>query len=139
MQVKDIPFANFIGIKQSKEELSLEYKKDLYNHIESIHASAQFTLAETQSGLYLQELFPKLVGKVIPVLREANIKYKKVAKQKIIAYAKVRDEDIQKFKEQYEKKGRALLEIFVEVKDINEITTSQGSFIWFVQKVESIK
>lgn len=81
MRAHDIEFVKLVGIEQSDNDVSLAFKKDVLNHIESIHASAQFTLAETQSGLFLQELFPQLVGKVVPMLRESKIKYKKPGKR----------------------------------------------------------
>ena len=59
----------------------------------------------------LQSLFPELEQKVIPLLREAQIKYKKPATQKIIAYSFVEEEAVEKFKQQFAKKGRALLQI----------------------------
>jgi len=67
----------------------LEYKNDVLNHIKTIHASAQFTLAETASGACLQEIFPELKGKAVPILREAKIKYSKPASKKICTYANV--------------------------------------------------
>ena len=105
------------------------------NHIKTIHASAQFTLAETQSGIHLQSLFPELEGKVIPVLRDAQIKYKKPAQEKIIAYASTDEEAVEKFKSQFEKKGRGSLQIEVKIKDINDVLTCQATFTWFVQSL----
>lgn len=105
----------------------------MLNHINTIHASAQFTLAETQSGLHLQKLFPELEGKVLPVLRDAQIKYKKPAQERIIALASVDEEALKKFRVQFEKKGRALIEIHVEIRDINAILTCVGDFSWFIQ------
>ena len=122
-----------IGIKDEKNELSLEFKENVLNHIKTIHASAQFTLAETQSGIHLQKLFPELEGKVIPVLRDAQIKYKKPAQEKIIAFASADKDAINKFNTQIEKKGRGSLQINVEIKDINDVLTSQATFTWFVQ------
>lgn len=90
-------------------------------------------MAETQSGIHLQKLFPELEGKVLLVLRDAQIKYKKPAYEKIIAISSTDDEAVEKFKQQFEKKGRGLLQIEVEVKDINNVLTSQGTFIWFIQ------
>ncbi|QSZ41769.1 DUF4442 domain-containing protein [Sulfurimonas aquatica] len=133
MKATDIPFVNHIGIKDENDELSLEYKDNVLNHIKTIHASAQFTLAETQSGLHLQKLFPSLEGKVLPLLRDAQIKYKKPAHEKIVAISSTNEEAVEKFKAQFEKKGRGSLQIDVEVKDINGVLTSQASFIWFVQ------
>ena len=62
MKVTDIVFVKLVGIEQESDELSLEFKEDVQNHLNTIHASAQFTLAETQSGLHLQKLFPELEG-----------------------------------------------------------------------------
>ncbi len=113
--------------------LSLDFKDDVLNHVKTIHASAQFTLAETQSGKYLQDLFPELEEKVIAVLRDAQIKYRKPAQEKIIAIASSDEESIEKFKVQFEKKGRGTLQIDVEVKDIYDVLTCQATFTWFVQ------
>jgi len=135
MKATDIEFIKFIGIEQSEDSVSLAFKKNVLNHIESIHASAQFTLAETQSGLHLQKLFPELVGEVIPMLRESKIKYKKPALKSIVAFAKCSDEDIEKFQTQFAKKSRATLSVSVEVKDNEGVITAVAEFIWFVQKL----
>ena len=133
MKATDIPFVKHIGIEEENNELSLEFKEDILNHIKTIHASAQFTLAETQSGLHLQSLFPELEGKVVPVLRDAQIKYKKPAQEKIIAFSSADEEAIEKFRSQFEKKGRGSLQINVEIKDVNDLLTCQATFTWFVQ------
>lgn len=133
MTVKDVPFASFIGIKENEDGLSLDFKKQIQNHVETIHASAQFTLAETKSGLYLLELLPELNGKVVPLLREANIKYKKPAHEKIRAFASVDNEALDKFKMMFEKKGRASITVKVQIKDINDVLCCFGEFSWFIQ------
>jgi acyl-coenzyme A thioesterase PaaI-like protein len=135
LKASDIPFVKHIGIQENENELSLDFSENVLNHIKTIHASAQFTLAETQSGLYLQSLFPELEGKVVPLLREAQVKYKKPALEKIMAYATADEEEVEKFRASFEKKGRASLSIRVEVKDINDVLTSQANFSWFVQKI----
>jgi len=56
-----------------------------------------------------------------------------IAAQKIFAYSSVKAEDVEKFKMQFEKKGRALLQISVEIRDINDTLTSEARFLWFVQ------
>jgi len=55
-------------------------------------------LAETASGEALQRLFPDLVGKVIPVLRDSQIKFKKLTTDTIHAIATISDEEIETFK-----------------------------------------
>lgn len=136
MNVTEIPFVKLLDIKQEAQTLSLAYKNDVLNHVNTIHASAQFTLAETDSGLYLQKLFPELEGKVIPLLRDATIKYKKPAQEKIIAYSNVDEENLIKFREQFAKKGRGSIGVSVQVKDINNTLTTLAHFTWFVQTIE---
>ncbi len=135
MNALDIPFVKHIGIQESENELSLSCHDNVLNHIKSIHAGAQFTLAETKSGLHLQSLFPELEGRVIPLLRGAEVKYKKPAVETIMAYARSEEESVEKFRLQLEKKGRASLEIYVEVKDSNDLLCTQATFTWFVQKL----
>jgi acyl-coenzyme A thioesterase PaaI-like protein len=120
-------------MKEDEGKLSLALKKSVCNHVETIHAAAQFTLAETESGMRLQSLFPELEQKVIPLLREAQIKYKKPATQKIIAYSFVEEADVEKFKQQFAKKGRALLQIRVEIRDIEDVLTCEARYTWYVQ------
>ena len=133
MDTVSIPFVSHIGIQENNNNLSLDFKDNILNHIKTIHAAAQFTLAETQSGIHLQCLFPELEGKVLPVLRDAQIKYKKPALERIIAYSSSNEDDVEKFKSIFNKKGRGSIQINVEIKDINDVLTSQAIFTWFVQ------
>ncbi len=133
IKATDIPFVKHIGIKEKEDVLSLNLKTSVCNHVETIHAAAQFTLAETESGMHLQSLFPELEQKVIPLLREGKIKYIKPAAMKITALSFVEEEAVDKFKLQFTKKGRALLKIKVEIRDSNDILTSEAQFTWFVQ------
>jgi len=135
MKASDIPFAKYVGINEDNGTLSLDFKDNLLNHVKTIHASAQFTLAETDSGIYLQKLFPEFKGKVVPLLREAKIKYKKPALEKITAHSSVSQEEIEKFKNIFDKKKRGTITVTVDIKDINQVTTSQATFTWFVQAI----
>ena len=131
-----IPFAKHIGIERKDEgTLKLEPLQRVQNHIQSIHASAQFALAETQSGLFLQEVFPEYVGKVVGVLRSSTVKYKASAMTTIVDKATLDDEAKKKFSMQLERKGRATIAIDVSILDKEGIVTIQGVFTWFIQKL----
>lgn len=138
MNVLEIPFVDKVGIRRNADdELELRFDTGVQNHLETIHASAQFALAETASGEILQKTFPDLVGKVVPVLRESQIKFKKPAHKKIVAYPSVAAESLSKFEEQISKKGRALISVEVQVKDVEDLVTCTGTFKWFVQQIET--
>ncbi len=137
MNVTEIPFVKKVGIARSKKgELELPFNVDTHNHLQTMHASAQFTLAETASGELLQTLFPELVDKVIPVLRDAKVKFKKPAVKNILAYPSISDESQIKFNEQIDKKGRASISVNVDIKDIEGTVTCVATYNWFVQKIE---
>jgi acyl-coenzyme A thioesterase PaaI-like protein len=135
MKASDIAYSNTTGIIQREEELSLEHKSGVLNHINTIHGAAQFTLAETKSGIYLQSLYPELKGLVLPLLREAKIKYKKTATTKITAHASINKQSQDKFDLMFPKKGRACIEVEVQIKDITGEITAIGSFQLFVSKL----
>jgi acyl-coenzyme A thioesterase PaaI-like protein len=133
--LKILPFANYIGVKaRNKRELELSPHKDVENHLGSIHAAAQFTLAETQSGLYMLSLFPEYSDDVVPLLRSSNIKYKFPASTKLVALASVTQEDKDKFERQFLRRNRAMLMVHVEVRDIHGTVTMIGDFGWFIQR-----
>lgn len=135
MEITDIPYAQTIGlIKRSDGILSLENDRSLHNHVQTIAAAAQFSLAELASGEHLLALFPGLVDQVVPVLRDSRLKYKKPAATAISAHASVKNKSVAKFTKQLEKKGRALITIDVEVRDSEDVVTSSGSFVWYVMK-----
>ena len=137
MNVLKIPFVEKVGLTKTADgQLELAFKEDVQNHLATIHASAQFTLAETASGEALQQQFPELDGKVIPVLRDADIKFKKPALQNIYAQASISEESCAKFNEQFSKKGRASIDVNVDIKDVEGTVTSIGTFNWFVQSIE---
>lgn len=137
--LKIIPFANYVGIKKKNEQtLELVPYEDVENHIGTVHAAAQFTLAETQSGLYLLSLFPEYADDIVPLLRSSNIKYKYPARTELVAESKVLEEDKLKFEEDFLKRGKAMIIVKIKIKDVNEKVTMMGDFGWYVQKKEFV-
>lgn len=135
MNATEIPFVKKVGItKTQNDELELAFNDDTHNHLATMHASAQFTLAETASGEFLQLCFPELADKVIPVLRDASVKFKKPAIKNIIAYPSITEDTREKFIAQLSKKGRATISVDVEIKDIENTLTCSATYNWFVKK-----
>ncbi|MEA1880116.1 MAG: YiiD C-terminal domain-containing protein [Campylobacterota bacterium] len=133
MDVTHIPFARHTGIERKEEgTLKLEPTPTVQNHINSIHASAQFTLAETQSGLHLQSLFPTLENKVVAVLRGSTVKYKSPATTTLTAEASIDKEIKEKFLVSFEMKGRASITVKVKLLDEENTITMIGEYNWFI-------
>ena len=130
--IENIEFVKHLGIKQEGSSLILEAKKELLNHIGSIHAGAIYTLAESQSGLCLIDSFGKFNAKAL--LRDSSIKYKAVANTKLFASYQIDISDKEKFLSQLEKRGKALIDIAVTIKDNNNKIVAQAKFSWFAVK-----
>lgn len=129
---------SYIGYTSAKlvyDSYKIE-KKYFQNHSKTMDVSTQFALAETSSGELLQTQFPELVGKVIPLLRESQVKFKKTTLKSVTAYSSITEEALETFNLQYGKKGRAILSVYVEIKDSDNTVTCIATFTWFIQKIE---
>jgi acyl-coenzyme A thioesterase PaaI-like protein len=136
VSIESIPFVQHVGVVQADNNLCLEPQPHLHNHLNTLHASAQFALAETSSGALLQELFPELAGNVIPVLRDSQMKFRKPATTKVTAYPAVEPPAREKFQAQFARKGRAIIPVKVDVKDNDGNVTATATFVWFIQRIE---
>ena len=134
MDILQIPFVKHLGISYHDERtLKLETSDTVQNHLQSIHAGAIYTLAETASGLCLQQIFPKLIDKTFGMLRESSVKYKHPAHGVIYAQALLTEEEKQRFLSRLQRKGRATLTIEVTLYDEVQKVVMTGSFGWYVQ------
>jgi acyl-coenzyme A thioesterase PaaI-like protein len=137
VKVTEIPFNRYVGISEKGDgPLELGESGDLLNHLGTVHASAQFALAEATSGAFLQEGFPELEGKVVPVVRASEIKFRKPANGNLRAQASVSREAAESFIAQFEKKGRGLITVAVDIQDAQGTVTATAKYDWFVQRLE---
>ena len=137
MKATEIPFVSHVGIEaQSSDALQLVLTEQVSNHVGTMHAAALFALAETQSGVLLQELFPEYgVDEVIPLLRGSSLKYHTPASSTVIATASVTPEDQERFLSRFERRGRAGITVSVILQDEAGQRVMSAAFEWFVQRV----
>ena len=137
MKVTEIPFNKYIGMEAGEDgTLMLGESAGLLNHLGTLHASAQFALAEAASGAFLQERFPHMAGKVVPVVRTSEIKFKRPANGTLKAQASVSDEAADSFIAQFDKKRRGLISVSVDIQDAGGTVTATAKYDWFVQRIE---
>jgi acyl-coenzyme A thioesterase PaaI-like protein len=133
--ITNIPFVRKIGIHRNPAgNLELPFDGSVHNHIQTVHAGAQFALAETASGACLLSLFPELAAEVLPILKDAQVRYRSTTTRDITAYPSVADKDVQKFLKHYRRKGRGMMPIKVAVKDSADSLVCECLFNWFIQK-----
>jgi len=142
MDITEIPFNRFIGITRTDPSdtalLQLSKSEHLDNHLNTIHASAQFALAEAASGECLLRRFIDIASasSFIPVVRDVQVKYRKPANGTLRASANISDADTAKAMEALSKKGRAIISVEVDLLDESENTTMTATFSWFIQRIE---
>src|SRR5512147_2391063 len=119
MDVTGIPFNVFMGIQRSVQSgigrLKLESQPRHENHLGTVHAAAQFALAEACSGEYLVTRFGEYSEGCVPVVRRAEVKYHKPATGEIFARAQVSEEEEKEFIEVLAKRGRGKIVVSVQV------------------------
>ncbi len=138
MNVTELPYNKFIGIKRTKNSeylLELDESPDYLNHLGNVHAGAQLSLAEAASGEYLLKLFNDSPDRLIPVVRRLESKFKKPANGKIYAKASAVPNAMAIFKDELGRKGRALINVEVTIEDSNHVITMTALVEWFIQKV----
>ncbi len=140
MDISEIPFNRHVGIKKcsssSKALLQLDKSENLHNHLNTVHASAQFALAEAASGECLLQRFKGIAAEesIVPVVREVRVKYRKPSNGTLRATADISDAEAAKAIEALSRKGRAIIPVSVDVLDEFDNTTMSATFSWFIQK-----
>lgn len=104
----------------------------LLNHVGTIHAAAQFALAEAASAECLQRHFPDLDGRVIAVVRGVQVKYRQAATGDLLGHGTVDPATAAGLRPDLVARGRAVAVILVDLRDRNGTLTLHGKFEWFV-------
>lgn len=135
MNIPEIPFNKLIGIcfaNDSDYLLQLDAKPEYLNHLNTVHAAALFALAEGSGGQFLLNAFPDTSQQVIPVVRKVEVVYKKPAQGKVRSQAKLKDDSIERIKEELNQKGKVQLTTTVELFDEQKNKVFTANFEWFV-------
>lgn len=139
MKVTDIALSQQLGIRAAPAGaahlLEMPLTPLLQNHLGTMHAAAQFALAEAASAECLQRHFGALAGRVFAVVRGVEVKYRKPATGDLLAWGApdgpTRDGVLAELAE----RGRATAVILIDLKDRAGTLTFHGKFDWFISQV----
>ena len=137
MNVLDLPFNKILLIKKSDVPdtiLMLEDRMEYQNHLGTVHASAQYALAEASSGEILERNFGDWKGAYFPVVRRVEAKYKNPAKGRLFSTGFIEQDSAMKAKKELSEKGRTLVYVIVRIVDEENNVTLEGLFTWFIAK-----
>lgn len=139
MKATDLAFNQLLGIVPapagSVHLLELPFTPALHNHLGTMHAAAQFALAEAASAECLQRHFGAAVGQVFAVVRGVEVKYRKPALADLLAYG-VPDENTRaNLVAELTGRGRSGAVILIDLKDRTGTLTFHGKFDWFISRL----
>jgi len=138
MGIKDIRFHQWLGIEDAEAPFifGMQENPDMLNHVGSIHACIQLTLAEASAGEFLRRQFINHAAQLIPVVRKNEGKFSKPANGKLMAmvdFYNCNKDDILK---EIESKSRFSIQTKVVLTDESGAKTLTAVFDWFVVKKE---
>ena len=129
-----VPFARHAGVKLSHIEAGfaraeIEQTATSINHIGTQHAGALFTLGETASGGAMAGLFADRILNVRPIAGEAQIRYSRLAKGRIVAESKIAGEASQ-ILAAFERDKKVAFDVAVTLSDAEgkEVATMRVSW-----------
>ncbi|MGV3663631.1 MAG: hotdog fold domain-containing protein [Prosthecobacter sp.] len=137
--VTELPFNSFLGIEASADSeklLRLPAGGQYLNHLGTVHASALLALAEASSGEFLLRHFGSSAG-LVPVVRRMEAKFRKPANGAVSSNASVPPEALAQLDVDLAAKGRALIEIKVDLHDESGAHALTATVEWFIQRLES--
>ena len=137
MNVTAIPFNRFLGLRADGTTLTLPADANYQNHLGTVHAGAQFALAEAASGQWLLNRFGGEAASNLAVVRHADIKFRRPATGELRAQADVAPDEADRFLDTLSRRGRAAIEVRVRLLDAEGSVTLEASFEWFAQRVRS--
>lgn len=135
MDVTQLPFNKLIGIRHSADPeylLMLDDNQDYHNHLGTVHASAEFALAEATSGHFLFHEFGEF-ERIIPVVRKSEIRFRKPAKGQVFSKAHLAPTTIKEEVEQMlADRRRVSLPVEVSLFDETYTVIMKAVFEWVI-------
>lgn len=125
----------FGTVTPEQVELRLHERPEYANHVGTVHAAAQYSLAEAASGAMIAVLFSDLLGQgVTPLASQATVKYKKAAAGTLCAKASVMPEEQARLRQELETNRKAPVLVQVALHDANDQVVSEMEFRWVFVK-----
>ena len=139
MKATDLALSQQLGIRAApagaSHLLELPFTPLLHNHLGTMHAAAQFALAEAASAECLQRNFGELAGRVFAVVRGVEMKYRKPATGDLFAYGTPDEATRAGLVSELSVRGRTTAVILIDLKDRTGTLTFHGKFDWFISQV----
>lgn len=139
LRATDLAYNQALGIRDAPPEaehlLEMPFGPLVHNHLKTVHAAAQFSLAEAASAECLQRNFGAALGEVFAVVRGVEVKYRKAATAELLAYGAPDEFTRAQLLNEIKERGRGKAVILIDLKDRAGTLTFHGQFEWFISRV----
>lgn len=138
MDILSIPFHKYLNIKKADKTGSFVFKieeqPEFLNHLGTIHACVQLSLAEATAGEFLLSQFYDLSSDLIPVVRKTEVKYHRPGKGELFSKAEFLSASRSEIIKELDLKNRVIIRVKVEVFDFESKRILSSIFDWFLTK-----
>jgi len=142
VRATDLAYNRALGIRDAPAGaghlLELPFSPLVRNHVQTVHAAAQFSLAEAASAECLQRHFGQALGDALAVMRASEVKYRKPAASDLLAFGAPDSDTLSGLVEQVTRRGRGSAVILIDLKDRSGTLTFHGKFEWFVSRAPQV-
>ncbi len=139
MKATDLALSQLLGIAAAPAGadhlLEMPFTPRLHNHLGTMHAAAQFALAEAASAECLQRQFGDLAGQVFAVVRGVEVSYRRPATGDLLASGRPDEATLAGLREALARRGRASAVILIDLQDRAGTLTFHGKFDWFISQL----
>jgi acyl-coenzyme A thioesterase PaaI-like protein len=136
--IERLPFNELVGIQvlvaePTRSKCKLQFRASLGNHVNSVHAAAQYALIEAASGAALMASFSEMLDDVIPLAAGAEVAYRAPALGDCTADATVDQEDIDRVKEELKSSKRSKVGVRVNLADSHGTISTEATIFWHIR------
>ena len=139
MKPTDLAYNQALGITNApagaEHLLELPFAPLVQNHLGTVHAAAQFSLAEAASAACLQRHYGADIGPVFAVVRGVDVSYRRPATGDLLAFGQPDAATQERLLADLTDRGRAKAVILIDLKDRSGTLTFHGQFEWFISRV----
>ena len=119
-----------ISLADGVAEARLPFRREVTNHLGSMHATAMFGLAEAASGCAVAGAFAPVIMAIRAVATKASISFLKVCRSDLVAAAKTTRSSTELL--EMLKSGRVVLDVDVKVYDARNGEVAQVVVTWHI-------
>ncbi len=142
--IERLPFNELVGIQvlsaePTRSRCKMQYRASLGNHVNSVHAAAQYALIEAASGAALMASFAEMLDDVIPLAAGSEVAYRAPALGDCTADAVVDQEDIERVKDELRTAKRAKIGVRVNLADSHGTISTEATMFWHLRVKQAQK